>query len=169
MDETREQLETQLADARRQRGYALLHGKKFDDSELTRLQKLLEVQSDIESAKASEAREQTAKQNETAIKAAKTEIEDLRSASAKALADSRAGYVQGAASMKLHLQTEASLRKSMAKLNQLTGAQTPITNQFELERKRSLQIAQVGLKALNNHPSKFGAINWPMTLIHWKD
>jgi hypothetical protein len=167
MNETSD-IESQIADLRRERGFALLHGKKFDDSKIAELQRQLEVQADIESAKTAVARELSVRQNEDAVKAAKTEIQDLKAASAKALAESRNAYAAGAAAMKTHLQTEASLRKAMAKLNQLTGTQTPITNQFELERKRSLQIAQVGLKAINNSPSKFGVINWPMTLAEWK-
>jgi hypothetical protein len=113
------------------------------------------------------AEQDSAKIHQVEILATQTEIADLKSASAKALADSRGAYAQGAAAMRTHLQTEASLRKAQAKLNQLTGEQKPIVNQFELERKRSLQIAQVGLKSINNHPSKFGAINWPMTLAQW--
>jgi hypothetical protein len=162
-------IETQIADLRRQRGYAALHGKKFDDSRLLELQRQLEVQADIQSAMTEQAREQSAKQTEAAIKATRTEIEDLKAASAKALSESRNGYAAGAAAMKTHLETEASLRKAQAKLHKLTGEPLPITNHLELERKRSLQVAQVGLKAINNHPSKFGAINWPMTLIDWKD
>jgi hypothetical protein len=165
----RETIETQIADLRRQRGFALFHGKKFDDAPIVALQQKLDALADLDSAKAEQAREQSAKQSEAAIKAAKAEVEDLRAASAKALSDSRAAYHQGATAMRLHLQTEASLRKAQAKLNQLTGAQSPITNQFELERKRSLQIASVGLKAINNHPSRFGTIEWPMTLTEWKD
>jgi hypothetical protein len=167
--ETRD-IETQIADLRRQRGLCLLHEKKFgDDSKIAELERLLEVQEDIAAAKAAQACEQAAKQNEAAIKAAKIEVQDLKAASAKALSDSRNAYAAGAAAMKLHLQTEASLRKAQAKLNQLTGEKTPITNVFELEKKRSLQIAQVALKALNNHPSRFGHIEWPMSLLEWKD
>jgi hypothetical protein len=166
--QTREQIETQIADLRRQRGFALLHNKRFDDAPIVALQQKLGALDDVKAEQARLNREDEAKTHQAAIKAAQTEIADLKSASAKALSDSKAGYVQGAASMKLHLQTEASLRKAQSRLNQLTGEQTPITNQFELERKRSLQIASVGLKAINNHPSKFGAINWPMTLIEWK-
>jgi hypothetical protein len=165
----REQIEVEIADLRRQRGFALLHKKKFDDSALTELQRQLDCLADMESAKASQANEESAKANEAAIKAAQTEIQDLKAASAKALAESRNAYAAGASAMKTHLATEALLRKAQAKLNQLTGANAPIVNQFELERKRSLQIAEVGLKAINNHPSKFGVINWPMTLAEWKD
>jgi hypothetical protein len=124
---------------------------------------------DLESAEVEQAREETAKKRNAEIIAQRTEIEDLKSASAKALTESRAGYAQGAAAMRTHLQTEASLRKAQARLNDLTGAKAPIENQFELERKRSLQIASVGLKGINSHPSKFGVLQWPMSLIEWKD
>lgn len=53
-------------------------------------------------------------------------------------------------------------------LNVLAGTKDHIENQFELERKRSLQIASVGLKAINQHPNKFGVIHWPMSLIEWR-
>jgi hypothetical protein len=164
----REKIEMEIADLRRARGFALLHGKKYDDAPIIKLQNQLDALADIEAARTQEVLEQSAKATEAEITAARTEIQDLKSASARALADSRGAYARGAANMRLHLQTEASLRKAQAKLNQLTGENAPIVNQFELERKRSLQIAQVGLKAINNHPSKFGVIQWPMTLSEWK-
>jgi hypothetical protein len=165
--ENRETLENELADLRRQRGYALLHGSKFSDAPIIALQQKLDALADVEAARTQEALDQSAKATEAEIIAAKTEIEQLKLASAEALADSRGAYAQAAAAMRTHLQTEASLRKAQAKLNQLTGAQTPIQNVFELERKRSLQIAQIGLKAINSHPSKFGVLAWPMTLLEW--
>jgi hypothetical protein len=163
----REEIEIQIADLRRARGYALLHNKKFDDSNLIKLQQQLDAVADLEAARTWEIEQDSAKIHQVEIIATQTEIQDLKSASAKALADSRGAYAQGAAAMRTHLQTEASLRKAQAKLNKLTGVNEPIVNQFELERKRSLQITQVGLKAINNHPSKFGVIQWPMTLIQW--
>jgi hypothetical protein len=163
----REEIEMQIADLRRQRGFALIHKKKFDDSALTELQRQLDCLADMDAARAYEREQESAKIHQAEILATQQEIQDLKAASAKALADSRGAYAQGAAAMRTHLQTEASLRKAQAKLNQLAGTNEPIQNQFELERKRSLQIAQVGLKSINDHPSKFGVINWPMTLVQW--
>jgi hypothetical protein len=163
----REKIEAEIADLRRQRGFALLNGKKFDDAPIIKLQNQLDALADLEAARTAQVLEDTAKAHEAEIAATKTEIEQLKIASAEALADSRGAYAQAAATMRTHLQTEASLRKAQAKLNQLAGAQTPIQNVFELERKRSLQIAQIALKSINNHPSKFGVLAWPMTLAEW--
>jgi HSP90 family molecular chaperone len=171
--ETKEAIESQIADLRRQRGYALLHGKKFNDDLIVSAQRRLDALTDLESAKASQADEQSTAQREAEIKAAKTEVADLQSASAKALSDSRAGYEKGAANMRLHLQTEASLRKAMARLNSLTGEKTPIMSEPELHGKRALQIAAVGIKPITNHPSYFGSqsgkLNYPNTLKEWSD
>jgi hypothetical protein len=124
-------------------------------------------------AKASQANEASTAQREAEIKAAKTEVADLQSASAKALADSRAGYHQGASAMRTHLQVEASLRKAIARLNSLSGEKTPIVSEPELHGKRALQIAAVGIKPITGHPSYFGSqsgkLNYPNTLKEWKD
>jgi hypothetical protein len=130
----REEIETQIQDLRRQRGFALLHKKKFDDSALTELQRQLDCLADIEAAKAAQANEESAKAAEAEIAATKTEIEQLKLASAEALASSRGAYAQAADAMRTHLETEASLRKA---------------------------------QAINNHPSKFGVLAWPMTLAEW--
>jgi hypothetical protein len=169
----REQIENALADARRARGHALLHGKRYDDSLIVALQQKLDALADLEAAKASQVDKQSAAQREAEIEAAKTEVADLKAASAKALSESRAGYVQGASAMRTHLATEASLRKAMARLNSLTGEKTPITSEPELHGKRALQIAAVGIKPITNHPSYFGSqsgkLNYPNTLKEWKD
>jgi hypothetical protein len=170
---TREEIEVQIADLRRARGFALLHGKRFDDSNLIKLQNQLDAVADIEAARTQQVLEESAKASEAEIKAAQTEIEDLKAASAKALSESRAGYVQGASAMRTHLATEASLRKAMARLNSLTGEKTPIMSEPELHGKRALQIAAVGIKPITNHPSYFGSqsgkLNYPNTLKEWKD
>src|SRR5262249_36891003 len=142
---------------------------KFDNRKIVDLHEALAAFDDREAAQLEQDREDAATKNKAEITAQRTEIEDLKSASAKALTESRAGYTQGAAAMRTHLQTEASLRKAQARLAELTGAKVSIENQFELERKRSLQIASIGLKGINNHPSKFGNLAWPMSLIEWKD
>ena len=164
----RETIETEIANLRRARGFALLHGKKFDDSIITALQQKLDSVADVEAEQTRLEREAAAQKHQAEIVAAKTEIADLTSASAKALAEARAGYAQGAAAMKLHLQTEASLRKLQAKLNQLTGEKTSILIEPELHRKRSLQIAAVGLKPITGHLGRFGNLTYPSTLAEWK-
>lgn len=167
--ETREAIESRLADLHRQRGHALLHGEKFSNALIVEEHEKLAALQDLESAKIEQAREEATRARQEQITAVRTEIADLTAASTKALSDSRTAYHQGAQTMKTHLQTEASLRKAQVRLNALTGEKTPIQNVFELERKRSLQIASVGLKAINNHPSRFGNLSWPMSLIEWKD
>jgi hypothetical protein len=170
---TRKAIETRLTDLHRKRGYALLHGKNFDNSLIVAEHEKLAALEDLESAEVEQARAETAKKRNAEIIAQRTEIEDLKSASAKALTESRKGYAQGAAAMRLHLQTEASLRKAQAKLNGLTGETTPLTNEFELHGKRALQIAAVGIRPITNHPSYFGSlsgkITYPNTLPEWKD
>lgn len=167
--DSRENIEAEIQSLRQRRGAALVAGRKFDNTTLVEAEQKLAALDDVAAEKARLDREEAAKQRQAEVTAAKAEIEDLKAASAKALADSRAGYVQGASAMRLHLQTEASLRKAQAKLNQLTGEKTPIVNEFELARQRSLQIVSVGLKPINNHPSRFGRLEWPMSIIEWKD
>jgi multidrug efflux pump subunit AcrA (membrane-fusion protein) len=156
MNETREQLETQLADARRQRGFALMHGKKFDDSEIERLQKLLEVQEDIESAKATEAREDSAKATEAAIKAAQREIADLQSASAKAKAAADKALAEYVGAMKLHYQHCEQARKAIGRLNTLTGSQQAAPTIGELQKRDSMLLIQQ-LRQLSGH-AEFGYV-----------
>jgi hypothetical protein len=171
--ESREAIESKLADLHRERGFALLHGRKFDNRKIVDLHEVLAAFDDREAAQIEQGREDAATKHKAEITAQRTEIEDLKSASAKALAESRAGYMQGAAAMRLHLQTEVSLRKAQAKLNQLTGETTPLTNEFELHGKRALQIAAVGIRPITRHPSYFGSlsgkITYPNTLPDWKD
>jgi hypothetical protein len=69
--------------------------------------------------------------------------------------------------MREHLDSEAALRKLAGRYRQLTGQKLDVENPFELERVRSLQVASVALKPVVNHPSRFGALTWPMSLINW--
>ena len=55
--ETREQIEIQIQDERRARGYAQMHGKKYDDSIITALNQRLDALVDLESAQTQQARE----------------------------------------------------------------------------------------------------------------
>jgi hypothetical protein len=164
-----------LADLRHARGMLALHNKDLTaiNQQIRDAEAAIAVEEDLASAQAEVLQAEASENRAEQITAARREIEDLKSASAKSSADSRAGYVAGAAAMKTHLQTEASLRKLQAKLNGLTGERTPIVNEHELKAKRALQIAQVGIRPIDNHPSYFGGlagkISYPNTLKEWKD
>ena len=53
----REQIEIQIQDERRARGYAQMHGKKYDNSIITALNQKLDALVDLESAQTQQARE----------------------------------------------------------------------------------------------------------------
>lgn len=55
--ETREKIETEIADLRRQRGYAHLHGKKFDDAAITQAQQKLDALDDAQVEQTRQSRE----------------------------------------------------------------------------------------------------------------
>src|SRR5262245_47938667 len=166
---TYDQIEAQLADLHLQRGHLASHGKDTSkvSAEIMRLHQEQATLADVEAARVEQAREEQDKQHLAAVAAVNREIADFKSASAKALADSRAAYHAGAAAMRTHLETEASLRKAATRAKAL-GVKVEVENEFELARKRSLQIASVGLKPINNHLSRFGNLSWPMALIAWK-
>jgi hypothetical protein len=166
--QTLAEVEQALKEAHAERGRALATGVKFDNGRIVRLHERMAELEDVAAAQAEMARKESAKQHAAQVTAINREIEDLMSASAKALSESRAAYHQAAALMRTHLETESSLRKAATRAKQL-GVTVAVENPFELERKRSLQIASVGLKPINNHPSRFGNLTWPMALIAWKD
>jgi hypothetical protein len=169
--ETRADVADKICELRFHRGRLAQHGKDLAsiNREIADAEAALAVFDDREQAEQADLREQQLEQHATEIKSVRAEIESLRFASANALSDSRAGYVQGAAAMRTHLEHEAALRKQQARLNEMTGAKASIENQFELERKRSMMIASVGLKAITNHPTRFGRLEWPMSVIEWKE
>src|SRR5262245_50558774 len=90
--DTTESIEAALADEHRNVGYALLHGKTYDNKIIVDLHQRLTALADIENARTQEAREESAKAHQAEITAAQREAEDLTAASAKALAESRAAY-----------------------------------------------------------------------------
>src|SRR5262245_30015030 len=98
--ENRETIEAEIASLRQKRGAALLQGKKFDDSSITALNQKLEALDDANAFQRELDRQESAKRHAAAVVAINREIEDLKSASAKALADSRAAYHAGAAAMR---------------------------------------------------------------------
>jgi len=90
----RAEIESQIAALRRERGQALLAGKAYNDAPITKLQNELDRLADLEAARTQQANEETAKAAEAEIAATKTEIEQLKIASAEALASSRGAYAQ---------------------------------------------------------------------------
>jgi hypothetical protein len=160
----RDQIEMQLADAKRARGFALLHNKRHDDSEIARLEKLLEVQADIETARTEQARADSAKNREAEITAIRIELADLSAASTKALAEAEANLRAAVSAMRLHHTHEAAKRKAQATLSNLTGTKEPILNEMELHRQGSLKWMTL-IKQITNHPGEYGSLKYPgMTL-----
>src|SRR5262245_47966791 len=167
--QTIDEVEQALERERKERGRALASGGKYDNSRIAKLHERMAELQDLEVAQAELAREEAAKAHAKAVNVARREVEDLMASSAKALSDSRNGYAAGCASMRTHLQLEASLRKKQGELLRLTGENVRVDSEFDLINKRSRQVAAVGLKPLSSVPGKFGVITYPgMTLIDWK-
>src|SRR5262245_23043141 len=137
--DSRESIEAEIQSLRQRRGAALLAGQTFNDTAIAALNQKLEALADVETAKAEQAREDAAKRATAEVRAAQMEIEDLKAASTKALSESRAAYHLGATTMRTHLETEASLRKAATRAKALGVTVAGVENEFELERKRSLQ------------------------------
>jgi hypothetical protein len=156
----RETIETQLADARRARGFAHLHHKNYDDSVIIALQQKLDALDDVESAKTEQAREGAAAQHDTLLKKTKAEIEDLTAASTAALAEAEVALRKAVAAQRTVHQLEAAKRKKLAELNKLTGSSEPITTEPELHRQNSRRWLAV-IRTITNHPGEWGALKYP--------
>jgi hypothetical protein len=156
----REKIEMEIADLRRARGFALLHGKKYDDAPIIKLQNQLDALADIEAARTQEVLEQSAKATEAEIIAVKTEIADLTAASTKALANAEAKLREAVAAQQLCHTHERAKRKAIAKLNQLTGEKAPIENEMELHRKGSLRWMAL-IKTITGNPGRYGTLEYP--------
>src|SRR5262245_59119808 len=98
--ETRADIEAKLECLHKQRGAALLAGKKFDNSVIVAEHEKLAALTDLDNARVEQQREEEARQRQAAVTAINREIEDLMAASAKALAESRTAYHQAAALMR---------------------------------------------------------------------
>jgi hypothetical protein len=168
-------LNDRLAGLRHARGMLALHNKDLANinQQIADVEAQIAISQDRQHAEQTVQREQLSKQQEEEVARLREEVKTLTEASAKALNESRAGYHQGATSMKAHLEAEASLRSVVVALNRLTGERTTITNAMELQTKRALQIAAVGIKPITGHPSYFGGglgkISYPNTLKEWKE
>jgi hypothetical protein len=156
-------IQNQIAALRKERGLALLAKRKFDDSEIARLQHLLALQEDLAAAQAAQAREDSAKKTQAEITALRTELADLSAASTKALAEAESNLRAAVSAMRLHHTHEAAKRKVQATLNKLTGTQEPILNEMELHRQGSLKWMAL-IKQITGHPGQFGNLKYPMTL-----
>jgi hypothetical protein len=158
--ETRESIENRLADLHRERGYALLHGKKFDNSVIVAEHEKLAALEDVDRAKVEQEREAASAKHQADITKVRTEISDLTAASSKALAQAESNLRAAVKAQVLVHQHEKAKRQAQAKLNGLTGVKDNIDSEFELYRKGSrLWLAQLNL--LTSAPGAFGDLRFP--------
>lgn len=158
--ETRDQIETEIADLRSQRGFAHLHGKKFDDATIAQAQQKLDALVDVEAAKHEQGRTEATQQHELEVATVRTELADLDASMTKALAEAETSLRVAAKAMRLHHQHAAAKRKAQARLRQLTGEQLHIEVEPEMHKKCSaLWLAQI--KTITGHLGRYGHITIP--------
>src|SRR5262245_39507968 len=115
-------IENRISDLRRQRGLALLHGKKWNDDEIIAEQNRLEALQDVDAAQVEQARDEQGKQHSAQVNSIRQELADLSVASNKALTEAETALRAAVKAQRLHHQHEAAKRKAIGRLNQLTGS-----------------------------------------------
>jgi len=159
---THEQIESKLADLHLQRGHLASHDKDVSKitAEIMRLHEEQATLADVEAAQVEQAREEQGKQHSAQVTAIRQELADLSVASNKALAEAETALRKAVAAQRLHHTHEASKRKCISRLNQLTGAKESALSEFELHRQGSrLWLAQ--LNTLTNAPGTYGDLKFP--------
>ena len=142
---------------------AALHGHTDvkTDARIAELTRKLEVLDDVQVAEQAQQREQIVQQHAAGVTAALREVADLTAASTKALAEAEAKMREAVAAMKAHNAAEAGKRKTVGRLNTLTGTKNnPVDPESELDRKNSLRLMAV-LKTITKHPSRYGHLTFP--------
>ena len=155
----RELIESRLADLHRQRGLALLHGRKFDNAAIVKEHEALAALEDLDKAKAEQSRDEVAKARAVEIQKLTADIEHFNESSAKAKAKADRALTEYVGILKLRYQHSDQARKAIGRLNALTGKQQALIDIKALQKQDSMQLLNQ-LRQLG-HPGEFGYVKIP--------
>jgi hypothetical protein len=168
MTETRETIEAEIADARRARGFAHLHGKKFDDSIIAALNQKLETIDDAAAEQTRQQRTEAGRKYEAEVTALRTEKADAATARMAARREAEAKFREAVDAAKREILHAAAERDAQMRMNRLTGERggaegAGAEGEIEHIRQLSLLVASQ-VRSITKHPARFGILTFPNTL-----
>jgi hypothetical protein len=168
--ETREQIETRLAELHQQRGAALLNGKTFDNAKIVAEHEKLQALEDVEAEAARRSRTAAAEAADKEQASRLARIEAMVSEDIQDIIAAEAGARQTAAAFSRIVNRNLALTKLSAEARLSVPA---ALSRFELGRRLGALVSAVMSSVSKDHRRQLGQVVWQAGVFNhehsWRD